>query len=450
MFKTLVLMLFTSTLVRRCVAFDIVVGQEDCIGSCINYNKANADAFPAIQDAFNRVRAAGGGRVIIKQGIYTVSSNLNMFSNTYLVGEGMDNTIIKLQDFASPWKFNTTTRAGLLRSVFRNEQKCENLYVGHLTLNGNKENQNTDINSQYGRYGYFTEGCTNVYLESVRIERFQGYGFDPHGWKKAPGGALYGKNLTLMNCVANDNDWDGFTLDQTNGMFLKNNTAYNNGRHGFNVVTGSYNVYITDAYTMFNGFYYYKGTSGCGIKLQNNLQLGTNDIVIVNSTLAYDNKGGICTNDVFDVRINNVAVIARRECYNFINSRSFIVTNNVCNHTKIFRELNNVDILKSNNTVGMPSLMPTINFNVTFGNITDANDANDANDATGNDDIEGDETRALCPSGVFNKMVCCLAMCGSCGGNQCGSRPGGATNCCQTQILSSNRSCDEFEPPCVF
>lgn len=424
------------------MCLDIVVGTEDCIGSCVNYNKAGVDAFPAIQDAFNKVRAAGGGRVTIKQGVYLVNSNINMYSNTELVGEGMDKTIIRLRDFASPWKVNTTTRAGLLRSVFRNEQKCENIYVAYLTLDGNKANQNTDLDSQYGRYGYFTEGCTNVYLDSVRVENFQGYGFDPHGWKKAPGGALYGKNLTIVNCIANDNDWDGFTLDQTNGIFMRNNTAYDNGRHGFNIVTGSYGVYITEAFTLYNGYYYYRGTTGCGITIQNNLQLGTNDITIVNSTLAYDNKAGICTNDVFDVKIDNVDVVTKRECYNFANSRSFIVTNNMCNHTRIFREVNVTNIFKSNNTVGMPTFIPNITFNVTYGNTT--------TDATGNDNIEGDETRALCPSGVFNKIVCCLAICGTCGGTSCGSRPGGATNCCQTQILSSNRNCEDSDPPCIL
>lgn len=438
MFQLLVVFLF----VNSNLALDIVVGKENCASACDNYHKADINAFQAIQGAFDRVRIAGGGRVTIKQGEYIVSANLNMYSNTALVGEGMDKTIIKLQDYAAPWKVNTTTRAGFLRSVFRNEQKCENLYVGHLTLNGNKQNQNSDMDSQYGRYGYFTEGCTNVYVEAVRVANFQGYGFDPHGWKKAPGGAMYGRNLTIVDCVANDNAWDGFTLDQTDTIFLKNNTAYNNGRHGFNVITGSFNVFITDSYTLYNGYYYYKGTTGCGMVVQNNMLYGTNDVTIVNSTFAYDNKGGICTNDVFDVTINNVNVVSRRECFNFAYSRSFIVTNNMCNHTKIFRELSVVDILKSNNVVGFPSVLPNITFNVTYGNIT--------YDVSGNDDIEGDENRALCPSGVFNKMVCCLASCGTCGGNQCGSRPGGSSNCCQTQIMSSNRNCEDFEAPCIL
>lgn len=424
------------------MSLEIVIGKEDCIGSCGNYIKTGTDAFEAIQFALNKIRAVGGGRVSIKQGEYLVSKNINMYSNTQLIGDGMDKTIIKLQDYALPWKVNRTTSAGLLRSVFRNENRCENLYVAHLTLNGNKQNQNTDADSQYGRYGYFTEGCTNVYLDSVRIEKFQGYGFDPHGWKKAPGGPLYGNNLTIVNSVANENDWDGFTLDQTNGMFLKNNTAYNNGRHGFNIVTGSFNVYITNAYTQYNGYYYYKGTTGCGITIQNNMLYGTNDIVILNSTLAYDSKGGICTNDVFDVKLSNVGVVSRRECFNFINSRSFIVTNNFCNHTKIFRELNVTDILKLNNevvTVNVTSL-----FNITLPTFT--NTTTDSN----SDDIEGDENRAVCSSGVFNNRVCCLATCGTCGGNQCGARPGGSVGCCQTQILASNKYCDSFEAPCIL
>lgn len=424
-------------------ALDVVVGKNDCIRSCANYYKTGADSFSAFQDAFNKVRTVGGGRVLVEEGEYIVSKNLNMFSNTALVGAGMDKTIIKLRDYASPWKVNKTTQSGLIRSTFRNENKCENLYVGHLTLNGNKNNQNTDLDSQYGRYGYFTEACTNVYMDSVRIEKFQGYGFDPHGWKKAPGGAMYGRNLSIVNCVANENDWDGFTLDQTTTLYMKNNTAYGNGRHGFNVITGSFDVYIIDAYTHYNGYYYYKGTPGCGIAIQNNMLYGTNDISIFNSTLAQDSKGGICTNDVFDIKINNVGVVSRRECFNFANSRSFMVTNNVCNHTAIFREVNVVDILKSNNIVG----------NVTFTtfpmNITVLNSTNRTTDSN-SDEIEADENRSSCPSGVFNNRVCCLAMCGSCGGNQCGSRPGGSSSCCQTQILASNKSCDLFDPPCIL
>jgi hypothetical protein len=434
-----------------CFALDIVVGKDDCIGVCSNYHKAGADALNAIQDAFTKVRAAGGGRVLMRQGEYIVSSNLIMYSNTALIGDGMDDTIIKLQDFARPWRVNRTARSGLIRSVYRTENKCENLYVAHLTLNGNKEYQNNDVDSHYGRYGYFSEACTNVYLDSVRIERFQGYGFDPHGWKKKQGAPIYGRNLTIVNCVANDNDWDGFTLDQTQGILLRNNTAYNNGRHGFNIVTGSFDVQVINANTYINGYYYYKGTFGCGVAIQNNMLFGTNNVSIVNSTLVSDKRGGVCTNDVFDIYVSNTGIASTRECFNFANTRDVNVSNNICNNTRMFREINVTNIIKINNTVSFPnisSLLLSIN-NVSFPNYNNNNTMNDTNGIT-NDDIEGDETLGLCSSGVFNNRVCCLASCGTCGGTMCGSRVGGASGCCQTQIVSSNRYCEDFDAPCIL
>lgn len=435
--KLLIALLLTNTL--SCFALDVTVGYDDCIGTCANYIKAGNDAYYAIQTAFNRVRTAGKGKVTLQAGEYIVSTNLNMYSNTAFVGKGVDKTIIKLQNFAAPWKVGTLKRSGLLRAVFKNEQKCENVYVANMTLNGNKLQQNTDADSKYGRYGLFTEGCTNVYVDSLRVEKFQGYGFDPHGWKSAPGGPLYGKNLTIVNSIANDNDWDGFTLDQHNGIYMKNNTAYNNGRHGFNVVTGSFNVYIAEAYTSYNGYYYYEGTTGCGITIQNNQQYGTKGVSLVKSTLAYDNKGGVCTNDVFDVDILNVAVVTRRECFYFVDSRNFVVKNNLCNHTKIFRESNVQNITKVNNTVGMPGNTSNLKYSVHLSATS--------TDVATKDNILGNN---MCASGVFSSQVCCLASCGTCGGTQCSSRVGGAEGCCQTQILGSKRSCNDFEPPCIL
>jgi hypothetical protein len=430
MFKLLIALY----MVRLSLSLNIVVGKDDCIGSCVNYHKAGSDAFDAIQDAFNKVRNAGGGRVTINEGLYILSKNIEMYSNTELIGAGMDKTILKLQDFAASYIIGTSKRSGFLRSVYKVEKKCENLYVAHLTLDGNKEKQNTDYNSVYGRYGYFTEACTNVYLDSVRVENFQGYGFDPHGWKSAPNGPIYGNNLTIVNCVANDNDWDGFTLDQTNGMYLKNNTAIKNGRHGFNVVTGTFNGYITDAYSYYNGYYFYQGTSGCGFTIQNNQQYGTHNVVVVNSIFADDKKGGVCTNDVYNITINNVHITTQRQCLRFENSRDFVVTNNVCNHTQIFNERNVTNIFKSNNTVGIVN----ISINTTI-----------PNDTTVPSDTDDDNV-SVCSSNVQNKRVCCASSCGTCGGTRCGSRPGGSINCCQTQILASGRYCDDFDAPCIL
>ncbi|MEM9071885.1 MAG: hypothetical protein AAGE52_25470 [Myxococcota bacterium] len=57
---------------------------------------------------------------------------------------------------------------------------------------------------------------------------------------------------------------------------------------------------------------------------------------------------------------------------------------------------------------------------------------------------------ALSCSGIADGDACCPASCGSCGGFGCAERPGGATNCCFFEVLFSGRSCAEFEPPCVL
>ena len=37
--------------------------------------------------------------------------------------------------------------------------------------------------------------------------------------------------------------------------------------------------------------------------------------------------------------------------------------------------------------------------------------------------------------------VCCKQECGSCGGLDCGSKPGGAINCCLSNIRNSSNTC---------
>ena len=46
--------------------------------------------------------------------------------------------------------------------------------------------------------------------------------------------------------------------------------------------------------------------------------------------------------------------------------------------------------------------------------------------------------------------VCCPRACGKCGGGKCFERPGGRAECCASEVLASNRSCANAEPPCVI
>lgn len=48
---------------------------------------------------------------------------------------------------------------------------------------------------------------------------------------------------------------------------------------------------------------------------------------------------------------------------------------------------------------------------------------------------------AYCSNGILDPPVCCAASCGQCGGSGCGSFPGGATQCCYSQIFNSGVIC---------
>ncbi len=325
----------------------------NCLDVTITAPSLTSDSRSRIQNALNSINTAGGGTLYIKAGLYIVDGNFEMFSNTNIIGDGMDNTVIRLKNYAAPWWVGTRKRSGFLRATLRNRPHCRNLKVVGLTLDGNKVNQNTDIYSQYGRYGFFTEACDNVIVENVKIINWQGYGFDPHGWKSAPGGALWSYGLIINDCVAENNDWDGFTLDQTDGIVAKNNIAIKNGRHGFNVVTGSRNVEIHNATSKDNGYYYYTGDSGCGVTIQNNQAYGTNNVKVLSSSLVNDKRGGVCINDVFNIEIkqNNINCIGGT-CMWLRNSRDLVVTNNYCMTTFRGIYLQNItNIVNTSNTV---------------------------------------------------------------------------------------------------
>jgi hypothetical protein len=278
------------------------------------------------KSAFDKIKSQGGGTLVVSKGIYPVTDNIDVPGNTIVRGKGMDATVIKLADSAPRWE-----RSGLLRSRF-----TKNIAFYDLTLDGNKGKQRSGEKNWYGRYGIYTEASSNVVMERVRIKDFQGYGFDPHGWKKGPNGPVYGKNITIKNCVADNNDWDGFTLDQSYGYHVERCVSRNNGRHGYNLCTGSKNAKLINNIAVNNGWYYYKGGRGCGINVVNNQEYGTGKAIISGNTITASKSAGVCLNDVFDISISNNKIYAgtydkdKYKCMYFEKVVGSVVKNNLC------------------------------------------------------------------------------------------------------------------------
>ncbi len=61
-----------------------------------------------------------------------------------------------------------------------------------------------------------------------------------------------------------------------------------------------------------------------------------------------------------------------------------------------------------------------------------------------------DETDPTCEFGIIKDNICCSPECGECGGQGCGSRPGGGSDCCGGPIVSKGLSCEDNVAPCVI
>jgi hypothetical protein len=341
----LTLLFVTSCFCGNVFIQDVVLDKASCVG--INNCKVvnGTDAFPTIQGALNN-----GGLIHVHGGEYVVSKNLNIYGNTSLVGDGINKTIIRLKDYAAPYKIGNFMKAGLIRGTFQNDGGCDDILIANLTLDGNKLNQHHDHDSKYGRYGLFTEACINTTFDGVETKNMQGYGFDPHGAKPSD----YAHHLTIVNCVSHDNDWDGFTIDQTIDVIVENCSAYNNGRHGFNVVTGTKNSVLNNVSSYNNGYYYYKNDPGCGVSMQNNMFYGTSGLVLANSTLTGDKKGGFCTTgNVSNIAISNTMIVNNNRCLHLAFVVNGVYAQNITcvNATRFLVQSNAVNISVVNSTI---------------------------------------------------------------------------------------------------
>lgn len=308
---------------------EIVIGYSE---NATHIIENGADAYQEIQQSLDDIKINRGGTLRFEEGTYILSSYIEVASNTVFIGAGINKTILKLMDFADPWWIPNT---GFKRSGFVRSAKTNNLVFANLTIDGNKQKQRTDKHSVYGRFGFFTEGSNNVSVDSFGVINFQGYGFDPHGIKDS---MTWSQGLTISNSYAAFNDWDGYTIDQSTDVVLVNNTAHDNGRHGFNIVTGTYNLVMYGNVAFNNGFYYYEGNPGCGVAIQNNLYYNTRNITAYGNVFDNNDDAGVCVTDVTNITIVNNTItnvnytdFAINLCIKIINTTETNVLNNLCN-----------------------------------------------------------------------------------------------------------------------
>ncbi|KJZ64419.1 putative Ig domain-containing protein [Pseudomonas fluorescens] len=202
------------------------------------------DDTAAIQSAIDAAAAAGGGQVYVPTGTYIVSGGeepsdgcLMLKSNVYLYGDGMGETTVKVADGSD------TKITGVIRSAYGEE--THDFGVSNLTIDGNRDHTTGKVDGWFNGFIPGQEGYdSNVTLDSVEIKDCSGYGFDPHEQTV---------NMVIKNSVSHGNGLDGFVADFLSNSTFENNVAYDNDRHGFNVVTSTHDFTLTNNVAYNNG-----------------------------------------------------------------------------------------------------------------------------------------------------------------------------------------------------
>lgn len=202
------------------------------------------DDTAAIQAAIDAAAAAGGGEVYVPPGTYIVTAGeepsdgcLMLKSNVHMYGDGMGVSNIKVADGSD------TKITGVIRSAYGEE--THDFGLSNLTIDGNRDNTTGKIDGWFNGYIPGEEGYdSNVTLDGVEIKDCSGYGFDPHEQTV---------NMVIKNSVSHGNGLDGFVADFLTDSIFENNVAYNNDRHGFNVVTSTNDFTLKDNVAYNNG-----------------------------------------------------------------------------------------------------------------------------------------------------------------------------------------------------
>jgi Right handed beta helix region/RTX calcium-binding nonapeptide repeat (4 copies) len=255
----------------------------------------------AIQKALTAVTANGGGAVTLSAGEWTVAGTgkasdgcLKIGSKTTLEGAGQGTTVLKLADGSSAVTGILRTDSGKTKAdgTFT---VVDSVTVKNLTLDGNAARTTGDVDGFYcGPKPGTSQADTNITLDGVEIKNCSRYGFDPH--EQTVG-------LTIRNSAAHHNGVDGFTIDFCSNVTLLNKVAYANGRHGFNIVTGSHDV------TMIGNDAFDNGGSGISIQTGDNEIRGWTDRIHISGGSLTDNgRGGIEIKQASHIDIDGVII----------------------------------------------------------------------------------------------------------------------------------------------
>eukprot|EP00171_Calliarthron_tuberculosum_P017118 IDg17118t1 len=236
--------------------------------------------------------------------------------------------------------------------------------------------------------------------------------------------------LVMENCRAENNELDGFTIDQTAHASILGGIATANDRHGYNIVTGTQLALFRGCSAVNNGK---KSGVGYGFMAQNNENYGTGRLAFESCTERGSWRGAIKLRDVFKVFVSDSMFLGGGNslCYELAQTRDIVLRNNRCavpRNRKIkligvnrYREIQDRSVFKRRLRV-----VPIA-------------------------DKQPDPTCARGKRFLLTK-VCCASTCKRCGGTGCGRSDNGPgpASCCAGLIRKAQRICANAGPPCLL
>jgi len=214
-----------------------------------DYYAADNSCQTAINSAITAVNSAGGGLVLLREGIYIVDGQITMLSNVQLVGMGMNNTIIKLKD-----GHNVS-----ITIIYANQQ--ENMLIKGITIDGNKANQTGGTN-----YGIHFYKCNYSRVTECDITNTR--------WSNGVWFQNWGYGSMIDHCRVRNSDAHGIDASTVERVTIAYNRVESNSNIG---------IWIGSEYGICIGNHV-KSNSQSGIQIMGNYHLVTGNELASNAS----------------------------------------------------------------------------------------------------------------------------------------------------------------------
>lgn len=221
--------------------------------------------YQSILDVISYIKSIGGGCLYFPKGIYKISANspslLIDFSNIYIIGAGVDNTILKFYTTA-PGRSAWINIQGTNGDIF-----IQNITIRDLTIDGTQQlnkggtladNYKTTIPNpeELGSFGINIEYAAHINIENIKLNDIYGDGI--HAMYTA---FCIVDNCQLFDCSAAniqsgetgyDNFGDGIAFFASHNIIVKNNKVINKRIFKIHAPSTDYSYFRTDVADIYN------------------------------------------------------------------------------------------------------------------------------------------------------------------------------------------------------